>query len=145
MSSAIGVPVVTPSNTPERISTSSASWRCEVCRERPVARRARSAVKSPGASSSPGGQPSTTQPMAGPCDSPKVVTRSNWPKVFDTRRRDSEEAGGRGRRLLAGIGERADARTVRHQVVALGDEYAHLPDLEQIGRASCRERVCQYV
>jgi len=31
----------------------------------------------------PGGQPSITKPMAGPCDSPKVVTRSNWPKVFN--------------------------------------------------------------
>lgn len=29
-----------------------------------------------------GGQPSITQPMAGPCDSPKVVTASNFPNVF---------------------------------------------------------------
>ncbi len=29
-----------------------------------------------------GGQPSTTQPIAGPWLSPKVVTRNNWPKVL---------------------------------------------------------------
>src|SRR3954454_8161575 len=29
-----------------------------------------------------GGQPSTTQPMAGPCDSPQVVTRKRWPKLL---------------------------------------------------------------
>jgi hypothetical protein len=27
----------------------------------------------------PGGQPSITQPIAGPCDSPKVVTENNLP------------------------------------------------------------------
>src|SRR5215203_6454318 len=31
----------------------------------------------------PGGQPSITQPIAGPCDSPKLVTRKMWPKVDD--------------------------------------------------------------
>ena len=30
----------------------------------------------------PGGQPSTTQPSAGPWLSPKVVTRNKWPKVL---------------------------------------------------------------
>src|SRR5215510_3801794 len=29
-----------------------------------------------------GGQPSTTQPIAGPWLSPKVVTRKSWPKVL---------------------------------------------------------------
>ena len=29
-----------------------------------------------------GGQPSTTAPMAAPWDSPQVVTRKSWPKVF---------------------------------------------------------------
>jgi hypothetical protein len=29
-----------------------------------------------------GGQPSTTQPIAGPWLSPKVVTRNMWPKVL---------------------------------------------------------------
>ena len=31
----------------------------------------------------PGGQPSTTQPIAGPWLSPKVVTRNIWPKVLN--------------------------------------------------------------
>ena len=30
----------------------------------------------------PGGQPSTTQPMAGPWDSPKVVTANSVPRVL---------------------------------------------------------------
>jgi hypothetical protein len=30
----------------------------------------------------PGGQPSMTQPMAGPWDSPKLVTANKVPKVF---------------------------------------------------------------
>jgi hypothetical protein len=30
----------------------------------------------------PGGQPSTTQPMAGPWDSPKEVTQKSRPKVL---------------------------------------------------------------
>jgi hypothetical protein len=30
----------------------------------------------------PGGQPSITQPMAGPWDSPKVVTVNNFPKLL---------------------------------------------------------------
>ena len=30
----------------------------------------------------PGGQPSTTQPSAGPWLSPQVVTRNRWPKVL---------------------------------------------------------------
>jgi hypothetical protein len=84
-SSAIGVPVVRPSNTPDRISTASASWRCEVCRDLPVARRARSWANSSALIASPGGQPSITQPIAGPCDSPKVVTVNNFPKeLLDT-------------------------------------------------------------
>jgi hypothetical protein len=29
-----------------------------------------------------GGQPSTTQPIAGPWLSPKVVTRNKWPNVL---------------------------------------------------------------
>src|ERR1700724_3540783 len=31
----------------------------------------------------PGGQPSTTQPIAGPWLSPKVVTRNRWPNVLN--------------------------------------------------------------
>ena len=30
-----------------------------------------------------GGQPSTTQPIAAPWLSPKVVTRNKWPNVFN--------------------------------------------------------------
>jgi hypothetical protein len=33
-------------------------------------------------SASPGGQPSTAQPIAGPCDSPKDVTANNLPMVL---------------------------------------------------------------
>jgi hypothetical protein len=33
-----------------------------------------------------GGQPSTTQPMAGPWLSPKLVKRNIWPKVLNDMR-----------------------------------------------------------
>src|SRR3546814_1685474 len=82
-----------------------------------------------------GGQPSTTQPIAGPCDSPKVVTRNRCPNVFKRtlplRPRRSKQ---RARRLcharLAGSGKLADARVVLDQLGAFDREDAHLPDLE---------------
>src|SRR5262245_49085011 len=44
----------------------------------------------------PGGQPSTTQPMAGPWLSPKVVTRKRWPKLlWDIRASSVAVAGNR--------------------------------------------------
>jgi hypothetical protein len=42
----------------------------------------------PPSAANPGGQPSTTQPMAGPWLSPKVVTRKRWPKVLCDMRPD---------------------------------------------------------
>src|SRR4051794_6549326 len=60
------------------------------------------------ASSMPGGQPSITQPMAGPCDSPKFVTAKTLPKVlplmgWDYPRRPEGVLELRGRlRVLAG-------------------------------------------
>src|SRR5690606_5911371 len=134
-SSAIGVPVVRPSYTPDRISTASASRRAEVWRLRPVARRARSWLKSAAAIAMPGGQPSTTQPIAGPCDSPKVVTRSSWPKVFmrpfAAQQPRSKQRTRRFRRpALARGGQFADAAVVADQLRALDRENAHLPDPE---------------
>src|SRR6266567_5032004 len=82
MRSAIGVPVVRPSNTPESISTASASRRWVTCLEVPGFLRSRSRWMSATASSIPGGQPSTTQPIAGPCDSPKDVTQKSVPSVL---------------------------------------------------------------
>ena len=64
--SAIGVPVVTPSYRPDRISTLSASLRCVTWRVVPGRRRSRSGWMSASVSAMPGGQPSITQPMAGP-------------------------------------------------------------------------------
>ena len=54
MSSAIGVPVVLPSNTPERISTTSSSRRCVTWREVPGLRRSRSGWMSASESAIPG-------------------------------------------------------------------------------------------
>src|ERR1044071_2475258 len=82
MRSAMGVPVVFPSYTPERISTRSSSRRCVTCREVPGFLRSSSGWMSFSESSIPGGQPSTTQPIAGPCDSPKVVTVKRVPRVL---------------------------------------------------------------
>src|SRR5436190_10878072 len=42
-------------------------------------------------SASPGGQPSTTQPIAGPCDSPKDVTANNLPMVLPDMDDDAAE------------------------------------------------------
>jgi len=82
ISSAIGVPVVRPSKTPDRISTVSVSRRWVTWRDVPGLRRSRSCWMSATASSNPGGQPSTTQPIAGPCDSPNEVTQKSLPKVL---------------------------------------------------------------
>src|SRR6202790_2109533 len=82
MRSAIGVPVVRPSNTPERSSTVSDSRRCVPWRAVPGFRRSDLRWISPASSARPGGHPSTTQPMAGPCDSPKEVTQNSLPNVL---------------------------------------------------------------
>src|SRR5688572_24037188 len=81
MRSAMGVPVVLPSYTPERISTRSSSRRWVTWREVPGFRRSRSGWMSASESSIPGGQPSITHPIAGPWDSPKVVTVKRVPRV----------------------------------------------------------------
>jgi hypothetical protein len=77
-----------PSYTPERISTASGSLRWVTWRLVPGRRRS----SRPGwldvglgSAAMPGGQPSITQPMAGPWDSPKLVTQRKapcWPKVL---------------------------------------------------------------
>src|SRR3989338_7831353 len=82
ISSAIGVPVVLPSNTPDSISTVSDSRRCVTWREVPGLRRSRSCWMSASHNANPGGQPSTTQPSAAPCDSPNDVTVNKVPSVF---------------------------------------------------------------
>ena len=45
-------------------------------------REGRQAFFAPG-KPSPGGQPSITQPMAGPCDSPNVVTVNSLPNELE--------------------------------------------------------------
>ncbi len=81
-SSAIGVPVVFPSKTPERISTRSFSCRGETSGDVPGRRRSRNVWTSLSSSAMPGGQPSTTAPTAVPWLSPNVVIRKFVPKVF---------------------------------------------------------------
>src|ERR1043166_4139386 len=84
----MGVPVVTCAgmrsswNTPERMRTWSGSLRCVTYVDWPGLRRSRSAWMSASESGMPGGQPSTTHPIAGPWLSPKVVKRKRWPKVL---------------------------------------------------------------
>src|SRR5438105_6030132 len=94
MRSAIGVPVVHPSNTPERISTVSDSRRCVTCRDVPGLRRSSSRWMSAASSKSPGGQPSITHPIAGPCDSPKEVTQNSLPNVLPDMGQIRERPGG---------------------------------------------------
>src|SRR5271155_2533014 len=75
----MGVPVVRPSKTPERIRTVSGSRRCETKCELPGRRRSTSGCRSASLKGSPGGQPSTTQPSAAPWLSPKLVTVNKRP------------------------------------------------------------------
>src|SRR5437868_5943620 len=96
MRSAIGVPVVRPSNAPERLSTVSAWRRCVTCRDVPGLRRSSSGWMSAASSKSPGGQPSITHPIAGPCDSPKEVTQNSLPNVLPDMGRIRERPGGAG-------------------------------------------------
>src|SRR5699024_2329281 len=75
----MGVPVVFPSNTPERISTESLSMRLVVYLLCPGLRLSRNACISFSVSGSPAGQPSITTPTAAPWDSPHVVIRNILP------------------------------------------------------------------
>ena len=58
------------------------SRRCVTCRDVPGLRRSSSRWMSGASSAMPGGQPSTTQPIAGPCDSPNEVTQNSVPSVL---------------------------------------------------------------
>src|SRR3990172_7541076 len=78
----MGVPVVLPSNVPDRISTRSCSLRADAEGIWPGLLRLSSFCISLSVRSMPGGQPSTTAPRAGPCDSPHVVTLKTWPIEF---------------------------------------------------------------
>src|SRR5688572_9370677 len=78
----IAVPVVRPSNTPERIFTRSGSWRWLVNCDVPVRLGSRSAWMSASNRPRPGGHPSTIAPIAGPWLSPKVVTQKERPIVL---------------------------------------------------------------
>src|ERR1700759_4089022 len=85
----MGVPVVSCCfirsswKTPERIFTASGSRRWVTNLLCPGRRRSRSFWISASVRAMPGGQPSITQPSAGPWLSPKVVTRNIWPKVLN--------------------------------------------------------------
>src|ERR1035437_255864 len=84
----IGVPVVTclpvvsSVNTPDMIFTASGSCRWVVKRDWPGRRLSRWAWMSAASSGMRGGQPSTTQPIAAPWLSPKLVNRNIWPNVL---------------------------------------------------------------
>ena len=68
-----GAPVVRLWNNPERMWGWSASFRAVDRALFPGALRARSKRTASKSSSSPEGTPSSTTPMAGPWDSPKIV------------------------------------------------------------------------
>ena len=78
----MGVPRVLPPNVPERICTVSGSRRGDTMRDWPGRRRSRSGWMSASESLRRGGQPSTITPTPPPWDSPHVVMRKRWPKVF---------------------------------------------------------------
>ena len=74
------LPAASSVNTPETIRTVSGSRRWVVKRDWPGLRLSRKAWISPSDNGIPGGQPSTTQPIAAPWLSPQVVTRKQMPE-----------------------------------------------------------------
>ena len=78
----MGVPVETPSKTPDSISTSSGSRRCVVNLFCPGFRLSNQCWIIAASIATPGGHPSTVAPSAGPWLSPQVVTRNRCPKLF---------------------------------------------------------------
>ena len=76
----IGVPVVFPSKTPERISAESDSFRLVVYLLCPGFLLSRKLWMSSSEIGMPAGQPSITTPIPGPWDSPHVVMRNIEPK-----------------------------------------------------------------
>src|SRR3977135_3816766 len=113
----IGVPVVRPSNTPERMRTWSASRGCLTKCAVPLRRRSTSCCRSASLSGRPGGQPSTMQPMAGPWLSPNVVTVNSLPMVLP----DMVVRCARGR---------CYASSARRQLLAREQEYSAATALE---------------
>ena len=79
----IGDPNVTPFSVPDRISTLSVSDLCVVNVLWPGLRRSSCGWMSSSVNFSLEGQPSTTAPTQGPCDSPKVVIVKQLPKLLD--------------------------------------------------------------
>ncbi len=102
----MGVPVVrgpamrSSAKVPERMRTVSGSRLWVVKRDWPGRRRSRWCWMSASVSAMPGGQPSTTQPMATPWLSPKVVMRSIWPKLLKDMAKRAPEAAKRLAKLL---------------------------------------------
>jgi len=70
----MGAPVLFPLKIPDKNSGMSSSLRGVVPFGTPPLRRSISVTKSSTDNAIPGGQPSTTMPTAGPCDSPKILT-----------------------------------------------------------------------
>ena len=77
---AMGVPVVRPWNTPERMRTVSDSLRLVAVAPCPGLRRSSSRCRSSSLRGRPAGQPSSTPPRPGPWDSPYEVRRRMRPK-----------------------------------------------------------------
>src|SRR3989442_4581901 len=82
----IGVPSVCPSKRPVRICTVAGFLPCDTSALCPGARGSGSGWMAASDRGSRGGQPSTTAPVAPPCDSPHVVTRKRRPQVLPMRR-----------------------------------------------------------
>ena len=75
----IGAPVVTPLRMPLITSGSSVSERWVVRSDEPGARRRIWMRTASMSMASQAGTPSSTTPIAGPCDSPKIVTFTRSP------------------------------------------------------------------
>src|SRR5471032_2066538 len=91
------------------------------------------------------GQPSTTQPIAGPWLSPKVVTRNKWPNVLkDMARFDAQWLGrrqvGLGRGLVARVFHRVKCTLRSNRGVRSCDKARAAPSRLQYSADEMRRR-----
>ena len=132
-----------PSYTPLRISTSSASCRCEVCRVLPVARRARSCAKSSArdrdARRAAVDHAADRRPVG-------LAEGGDAQQLAEGVQRRLEQAGALQATLRAHWPALAIRVVVGDQVRALDHEDAHLPDLElDPGERHLRQQLDQRV
>ena len=94
----------------------------------------------PRSSSSPGGQPSTTQPSAGPWLSPKLVTVNSLPNVFPATRHLPDSPPSQGRRPQHENARRRPWRCRARRTAGAETRASARPRYCRLRRPKCRRR-----